>query len=152
MPPSRAATSRMPGSSSSRRSSGVVATTRASAKPGAAFSASVVSKSRSTASEDISTSTSRSAWAPTRWRAPTSPVICFISGRNSRLHSIGLPCLPLKVGMTMARPSSGSKAAISRSIIAPVTSGMSPRQITTPSASAGSAASPALRLEDRPSA
>ncbi len=45
-----------------------------------------------------------------------------------------------------------SGSAISLSIIGPATSGMSPRQITTPSISSGSAASPAFRLAESPSA
>ena len=75
---------------------------------GKVFSDSVVSKSRSTASSAISTSATDSMYLPTRKRAPESPVICRISGKKRRSHSIGLPCLPRKVGSTISLPSSRS--------------------------------------------
>ena len=53
-------------------------------------------------------------------------------GKKARAHSTGLPRLPRQVGTTIARPSTGSKAAISRSISAALTRGMSPRQTTAP--------------------
>ena len=85
-----------------------------------------------------------------RWRAPTSPSIAIRSGKKRRDHSTGLPRLPSKVGTTTSAPRSGSKAAISRSISAASTCGMSPRQTTAPSASAGTAAMPALQRGAEP--
>ncbi len=63
-----------------------------------------------------------------RWRAPTSPSIAIRSGKKRRAHSTGLPRLPAMVGITTSAPRSGSKAAISLSISAGVTCGMSPRR------------------------
>ena len=74
------------------------------------------------------------------------------SGKNRRDHTTGLPRWPSMVGTAISAPLSGSSAPISRSIMAASTCGMSPRQTMAPSASAGSAAMPALSEVPSPSA
>ena len=76
---------------------------------------------------------------------PRRPRRLHLARKKARAHSTGLPRLPRQVGTTMPRPSTGSNAAISRSIRRGVTRGMSPRQTTAPAASRGRAARPARR-------
>src|SRR5690606_9051734 len=120
--------------------------------PTSAASASGVSTSSSAASSSSSISNTASAWAPSRWRAPTSPAMSRISGTKLVANRTGLPRLPRTVGTMMARPSVGSNALISRFSWSNRISGMSPSSTSTPSASSGSAASPARSEVLSPSA
>src|SRR5215831_5986655 len=114
--------------------------------------ASGVSISVKAASPVISTSHTRSACSPIRCLAPESPESLAISPKKRWAHSTGLPRLPRTVGTQIERPSTGLKAAISRSSRGAFTPGMSPSWTIAASMVEPSAATPVRTDVLRPSA
>src|ERR1700687_1969848 len=117
----------------------------------AASSACGVSMSRNAPWPSTGTSATASLCLAIRWRAPISPSSVINSVKKRRDHSTGLPRLLSLTGTAIRLPRSGANASISRSIRCAEISGISPRQMTAPSAFSGTAAMPALTELANPS-